>query len=740
MAAEKNLRVLVSVEIQKAKDGLAALGSEVKKVTQESHHLNTAIVQSETGWRSIAQGVLAGNAAYDLMKRGLGTVTSFLQESMQAAAEAGQVQAQLGAVLKSTGGAAGVTAEAAIALSKSLQQQTTFGDEAILSAENLLLTFTKINKDIFPEATRITLDMSAALGQDLKSSAIQLGKALQDPILGVTALRRVGVNFTDDQMELIQALVDTGRAAEAQKMIMAELNTEFGGSAQAQLHTFGGRLQHLKEQFNDMQETIGVQLMPTIEELFTLFEKHLPEIQQLASGVVSTIGALAKAALWVTNQASQLGASVSKTVDAWNAMGHEAPKALGDVAKAQGQLLAKQGLLQTGINYLNIGVTQTTKASSELTAEQKRIVAQAKAAAQARKDAEAAAKQAIADHKQALEDLTATYDKVSSKQEAFTFKSVMDFTRLAWVLRDTTTDQKYWIEAVTQGMDAFHAVITHVGDEIASLQQKMQDTRTSFEDFVHSTNAQGSTDLARIVHEAETAIPKLEDQLREAAARGEAAGDVVRELGHKQSILRSFQAQQYQQDTQLVDELTFLRAQEGRNALEQAAALTQRTIQQKRKEFEEELAVLQQQMDAKKQEQAAYVAAQHEMTRALDYNVELRKKSLQGEIANVQALTAAVTKASAAYSALYPNRAAPVAGARAEGGPVTGGNSYLVGERGPEIFTPRTSGVITPNGAGVTLQVVFNGTVAGDQGIRDIIRKAVNELNRQSTLVGMAGI
>jgi hypothetical protein len=48
-------------------------------------------------------------------------------------------------------------------------------------------------------------------------------------------------------------------------------------------------------------------------------------------------------------------------------------------------------------------------------------------------------------------------------------------------------------------------------------------------------------------------------------------------------------------------------------------------------------------------------------------------------------------------------------GARASGGPVAGGSSYLVGERGPELFTPGTSGNITPNnalgGGGITVNV-----------------------------------
>jgi tape measure domain-containing protein len=57
----------------------------------------------------------------------------------------------------------------------------------------------------------------------------------------------------------------------------------------------------------------------------------------------------------------------------------------------------------------------------------------------------------------------------------------------------------------------------------------------------------------------------------------------------------------------------------------------------------------------------------------------------------------------------------PVDGARAAGGPVYGGSSYLVGERGPEIFTPGATGMITPNnalgGGGVSLKVeIINAT------------------------------
>lgn len=203
---------------------------------------------------------LAKAAGIALAAAGTAAV-AFGAMSVKAYMESENVLAQLNATLKSTGGAAGVTSDQAVKLSQSLQKVTRFSDEAILGGENLLLTFTSIGKDIFPQATEIMLDMSQALGQDLKSSAIQLGKALQDPIRGVTALRRVGVNFNDAQIETITKLVESNRLMDAQKLILKELNTEFGGSAKAAGKTFAGQLDILKNSLNDVQETIGLTIV-----------------------------------------------------------------------------------------------------------------------------------------------------------------------------------------------------------------------------------------------------------------------------------------------------------------------------------------------------------------------------------------------------------------------------------------------------------------------------------------------
>lgn len=164
---------------------------------------------------------------------------------------------QLEARLTSTRGVAGKTSEELQGLATSLQRVSTFGDESVIEMESLLLTFTNIRGEIFDRTVPAVLDMSIALGTDLKSSAIQLGKALNDPILGISALSRSGIQFSEDQKKVIKSLVETGRTAEAQTIILKELETQFGGAAAAAADTFGGSITQLKNAFGDLLEAPG---------------------------------------------------------------------------------------------------------------------------------------------------------------------------------------------------------------------------------------------------------------------------------------------------------------------------------------------------------------------------------------------------------------------------------------------------------------------------------------------------
>jgi hypothetical protein len=261
-------RLLVTLEAR-----MAQFEKAMAKANADSDRTAKRIVANfkpaERYLAEFGRAALAGLGAYTGFEGLKKLAETFIDNTI----EASKASAQLDAVLKSTGGTAGVTAEAAQALATELEGLTTYGDDAIVSAEALLLTFTRIGKDIFPQATATVLDMSTALGQDLKTSAIQLGKALNDPVLGVTALRKVGVNFSAAQVEVIKKLVATGQSAKAQTMILQELQTEFGGSAHAARETLGGALQALGEAWGNLFELEGPAaegLRKSIEDLISV--------------------------------------------------------------------------------------------------------------------------------------------------------------------------------------------------------------------------------------------------------------------------------------------------------------------------------------------------------------------------------------------------------------------------------------------------------------------------------------
>jgi hypothetical protein len=291
------------------------IGSVIAKIDADISGFKKGMAEAEksaSGLGNTLKGIGSGIADFGKQAAiftgiaGAGMV-AFGKVSVDAFNESEAAIAQLNAVLKSTGGVAGVTADQALKLAASLQKTSKFSDEAVLGAENLLLTFTKIGKDKFPQATQTVLDMSQALGQDLKSSSIQLGKALQDPILGVSALRRVGVNFSEKQQDVIKKLVETGHAAQAQDMILKELNAEFGGSAAAAADTFAGKMEILKNRFNDFQEVVGGVLVSVAEFLVTGNQGGLGEALNSLIPDPSTAAAVMNFIVGFRNVLVQLG-------------------------------------------------------------------------------------------------------------------------------------------------------------------------------------------------------------------------------------------------------------------------------------------------------------------------------------------------------------------------------------------------------------------------------------------------
>lgn len=214
------------------------------------------------------KGTFAGAFAADLASKALGGLTSVITDTVHALAEVDRISGQTAAVIKSTGGAAGVSAEQIATLADQLERKTGIEAESIQKGQNLLLTFTNIkdaagaNNDIFTQTTKIMADLATAMGGDASGAAIQLGKALNDPTQGIAALTRVGVTFTDAQKEQIKALQASGDLMGAQRIVLAELRKEFGGSAEAAGKTFAGALDRVVNALGSIPEAMLTPAVP----------------------------------------------------------------------------------------------------------------------------------------------------------------------------------------------------------------------------------------------------------------------------------------------------------------------------------------------------------------------------------------------------------------------------------------------------------------------------------------------
>jgi len=113
-----------------------------------------------------------------------------------------------------------------------------------------------------------------------------LGKALNDPITGLTALRRVGITFSESQEKTIKTMQNMGDMAGAQKLILKELESQFGGLARAAAEIGTGPLVQFQNRIGDIQERIGGKLLPAITDIADEFDKWLtPErIDKMVDG------------------------------------------------------------------------------------------------------------------------------------------------------------------------------------------------------------------------------------------------------------------------------------------------------------------------------------------------------------------------------------------------------------------------------------------------------------------------
>ena len=225
-------------------------------------------------------------------------IAAFGVASVNAAQQSADAFAQVEAALKSMGGASGRSAEQLQASAKALQNMAAIDDDEILrNVTANLLTFGKVSGPAFDRAQVAIVDLATRMKMELQPATLLVGKALNDPIKGLTAMGRAGIQFSADQKTMIKSMVDAGNVAGAQSIILGELERQFGGSAKAAADV--NPYAKLRIALGELSETVGAKLIPIVRpmvesltRLLMSFDKLSPAAQQFA-----VVGAIVAAAI-----------------------------------------------------------------------------------------------------------------------------------------------------------------------------------------------------------------------------------------------------------------------------------------------------------------------------------------------------------------------------------------------------------------------------------------------------------
>ncbi len=290
---------------------------EFKKLTTATQGAQTSLQKLQDGVGSIAKGIgrTVGALAVTL---GFTSIVQGFKDSVQAAEEAAVANERIDAIAESMDEFGSRTAQVTKRIKDFAEANALsvgVDDEVIKATQAKLLTFRELTKtaDVmggsFDRATIAALDMAAAGFGEATSNATQLGKALNDPIAGITALNRAGIQFTDSQKALIKSLVESGDILKAQDMILSEIEAQVGGTSAATVTAS----ERMSIAFGEVQEAIGTVLMPAMEGLSDWLVDTVPDIQNFFAELMDPTTEVGKA--W-----QDLGAVFASTTAQFNKM------------------------------------------------------------------------------------------------------------------------------------------------------------------------------------------------------------------------------------------------------------------------------------------------------------------------------------------------------------------------------------------------------------------------------------
>lgn len=239
----------LGVQAKTTGDDIDGVSDSARQSAQESGEFGSALEAVKGRLVSVAAVLATATAAYSAFKE-------IVAASAREAIEAEDAERRLAIAVQNRGAAAGLSAAQLSAMASELQRVTRFGDEAIKSAQEVLVRFNSIDGSNIERVTRLTLDFAEATGQDAASAARLLGRSLDEPGEGMRALAQAGIVLEKSQRDLLRALDEAGREAEGQALLLDMLEDRLSGVSTKGEST-SRSIDQLKNAIGELGETLG---------------------------------------------------------------------------------------------------------------------------------------------------------------------------------------------------------------------------------------------------------------------------------------------------------------------------------------------------------------------------------------------------------------------------------------------------------------------------------------------------
>ncbi len=251
--------LVIVIDGAKAERGLNSLERGLNKTTRAGDKTDKEFKKLTADSKKLAEGAGRVTSAFKAIAAAaaIAGATALFTGMIKEAGEAERQLFRLNAIVMATGGAAGFTGAQFDKMARDVARSTLASVEGVQGAIGILATFKSVAGDVFGRTIELSQDMAAVMGQDIKNAALQLGKALEDPATGLTALRRSGVSFTQQEKDLISTLFDSGKAFEAQSLILDKIQEQVGGTGRAEAGGLAGAVDTLGQNWDELLQSLG---------------------------------------------------------------------------------------------------------------------------------------------------------------------------------------------------------------------------------------------------------------------------------------------------------------------------------------------------------------------------------------------------------------------------------------------------------------------------------------------------